>query len=268
MSTTDRLAASEGPLLTTTREYATEPPAATVAGPVFVIARSADAPTNVDTDDVLLPATGSAVVADTDAVFVTGPACAGAVRVTVTVGAVAPVASAGRVQLTETLPVLVHTQPVPVADRNVTPVGSVSAIVTLAESDGPLFTTTSEYATEPPATTVAGPVLVIARSADAVTVVLTVELLLPGVGSFVVDATAPVLVRTAACAGAVTVTVMVGAVAPAARAARVQLTETLPVLVQTQPPPAADTKVTPAGRVSVTVRFAASEGPLLTTTRE
>jgi hypothetical protein len=47
---------------------------------------------------------------------------------------------------------------------------------------------------------------------------------------------------------------------------RVQDTDTLPVFVQVQPVPVAETKVTPAGRVSVTDRVAASDGPLFVTT--
>ena len=47
-----------------------------------------------------------------------------------------------------------------------------------------------------------------------------------------------------------------------------QVTETLPVFEHTQPVPVADTKVTPAGSVSVTVRFAASDGPLFVTVNE
>src|SRR5450631_343080 len=97
-------------------------------------------------------------------------------------------------------------------------------------------------------------------------VVFVVEVLLPGVGAFVVEETEAVLVSVVACAGAVTTTVMVGAVAPAASAGRVQVTETLPVFVQVQPVPVVDTKVTPAGRVSVTETEAASDGPLLTAT--
>ena len=92
------------------------------------------------------------------------------------------------------------------------------------------------------------------------------DALLAGLGSAVVEETAAELVRDAACDGAVTTTVMVGAVAPAARAGRVQETEALPRLVHVHPPPAADTKVTPAGKVSVTVTAAASEGPALATT--
>src|SRR5450631_627049 len=118
-----------------------------------------------------------------------------------------------------------------------------------------------------PATTVAGPVLVIARSADAVTPVDVEEVLLPGTGSAVVEETEAVLLNVPACAGAVTTTVMVGAVVAVASAGRVQVTETLPVLLQVQPVPTADTKVIPAGSVSVTDRLAASDGPLLLTTR-
>ena len=60
------------------------------------------------------------------------------------VGAVAPVASAARVQVADTFPTFEQVQPVPVADTNVTPARSVSATDRLAASEGPLFTTTSE----------------------------------------------------------------------------------------------------------------------------
>src|SRR4051794_1964740 len=113
-----------------------------------------------------------------------------------------------------------------------------------------------------PATTVAGPDLVMARSAEAVTVVFALAVLLPATGSLVVDETLAVWVRAPACAGAVTATVIVGAVAPAARAGRVQVLETLPAFVQVQPVPVADENVTPAGRVSITDSATASDGPL------
>ena len=108
----------------------------------------------------------------------------------------------------------------------------------------------------------------IARSADAVTVVLVVEVLFAALGSGVADVTVDVLVSVAACAGAVTTTVIVGAVAPVASAGRVHVADTFPTLVQVQPVPVADTNVTPAGSVSVTDRFAESDGPLFTTTSE
>src|SRR5436309_135495 len=103
------------------------------------------------------------------------------------------------------------------------------------------------------------------RSADAVTVVVVPAVLFVTSGSAVVADTAAVLARTAAWAGAVTVTVTAGAAAPAASAARLQVTETLPAFAHAHPVPDADTKVTPSGRVSVTVRFAASDGPALPT---
>ncbi len=106
----------------------------------------------------------------------------------------------------------------------------MSVTVSAAASDGPLFTTTSEYVTKEPATTVAGPVLVIARSADAVTVVTATAVLFAGFGSAVVDETDAVLLSEAAWAGAVTVIVITGAVAPAASVARVHVTETFPTL--------------------------------------
>ena len=112
-------------------------PATTLAGPVFVTARSAEPVTPVEVDEVLFAGFGSAVVEDTDAVLLSVPAWAGAVTTTVMVGAVAPVASAGRVHVTETFPVLAHVQPVPTADPNVTPAGSVSVTDTFAASDGP-----------------------------------------------------------------------------------------------------------------------------------
>ena len=155
--------------------------------------------------------------------------------------------------------------PVPVALTNVTPAGRVSVMDSALASEGPLFTTTSEYATDAPATTVAGPVLVMARSAEGVTVVDAVEVLLPGTGSVVADVTVAVSDSVAACPGAVTVTVIDGAEVPVASVGRVQVTETLPVFEQVHPVPVADTKVTPAGSVSVTDTDVASDGPALAT---
>jgi hypothetical protein len=267
VSATDTFAASDGPLSVTTSEYDTPAPATTVAGPVLTMARSADAVTVVTATEVLFPGTGSVVALETVAVFDRLAPCTGAVTTTVIVGAAVPVASAGRVHVTDTFPTLPHVQPVPVAETNVTPAGRVSATDTFAASDGPLSVTTSEYDTFAPATTVAGPVLTIARSADAVTVVLTTEVLFPGTGSDVVDETDAVFDRLPACAGAVTTTVIAGAVDPAVNAGRVHVTDTFPTLVHVHPVPVADTNVTPAGSVSVTERFAASEGPLSTTVR-
>src|SRR5436190_982587 len=65
--------------------------------------------------------------------------------------------------------------------------------------------------------------------------------------------------------GAVTAIVIAGA-DPTARASRVQVT-TPPERPQLQPDPSADTNVTPAGSVSVTVTEAAAAGPAFFTTR-
>ena len=120
----------------------------------------------------------------------------------------------------------------------------------------------------PAAVTVAGPVFTTARSADAVTSVIAVELLLVGLGSVVTADTVTWLVRVVACGGAVTTRVMVGAVVPVATAGVVHVTDTFPTLVQVHPLPVAETNVTPSGRTSTTETFAASDGPRLETTSE
>jgi hypothetical protein len=238
-----------------------------VGGPDLTIERSAEAATAVVTLEELFPPTGSGVADVTVAWLVSDAVWAGAVTVTEMVGATEPAASAERVHATETLPLFVHVHPVPDADTNVMPVGSVSATLTLTASDGPLLVITSVYVTDPAAVTVGGPDLTMARSADADTDVSTLELLLPGTGSAVVEATAALLDKDVACTGAVTITVIPGAADPAASASRVHVTVTLPLLLHDQPVPDAYTNVTPAGRVSVTTRLAASDGPLLATDR-
>ena len=112
----------------------------------------------------------------------------------------------------------------------------------------------------------AGPVLTTDRSADAVTVVVVESVLSLGSGSGVGDVTDTAFVNVPAWAGAVTTT-EIGAVAPAARSARVHVTEVFATFVHTQPAPVAETNVTPAGNVSTTDTFAASEGPALATVR-
>jgi hypothetical protein len=143
VSVTDTLAASDGPELATTSAYDTDPPAITDAGPDFTIDRSAEADTAVVTLDVLFVVFGSGVVADTVAVFDIEVGCAGAVTTTAMLGADAPVASAGLVQVTEMSPLFVQVQPAPVADTNVAPVGRVSVADSPAASEGPVLDTAS-----------------------------------------------------------------------------------------------------------------------------
>src|SRR5438132_920647 len=134
-----------------------------------------------------------------------------------------------------------------------------------------------------PAAAVPGPVLVIARSANRWTVVIAVAVLLAAlvssagllavtVAEFV--STVPlavfggtrvaVLVIVPVVVGLTVTTIVIVVVAAAARLARVQVTVPLDWL-HVQPAPAALTKVTPAGRVSVTVTLVAPVGPPLVT---
>ena len=89
--------------------------------------------------------------------------------------------------------------------------------------------------------------------------------MLAGFGSGVAAETVAVFEIVVAAPGAVTAMAMGAAAVPVPRAARVHVTETLPVLVQVHPVPPAETKVTPAGKVSVTAAATASEGPLFVT---
>ena len=65
--------------------------------------------------------------------------------------------------------------------------------------------------------------------------------------------------------GAVTTTVMSGATTPAPSTGRVHVTDTSPLFAHDHPVPSAETKVTPSGRVSVTVSAFAPDGPWLVT---
>ena len=124
---------------------------------------------------------------------------------------------------------------------------------------GPSFVTVIVYVVEPPEATEATPsVLVIARSATTAAGVIPVTLLevsLSGLTSLVL-LTVAVLVTLGTAAGVgSTVTVMSGRLAPDARppaGVTVQVTVE-PAVPQAQPDPAADTRVRPAGTVSVTV---------------
>jgi hypothetical protein len=248
--------------------YRTTAPVSTEAGAVFTIERSADAATWVDTDELLLPESGSGVEDATSAVLVSAADPAGAVTTTVMVED-APDASVDVVQLTDTLNALEHDHAEPPStDTNVVPAGNVSVTDTATASEGPALLTSRSYETNPPAATCAGPDFTIERSADAVTVVSTDDRSLPGTGSLVVLETCAEFVRDAASVGAVTTIVIVGAVTPEASKERVHVTDTLPELEHDQlAPPSTDTNVVPAGSVSVTDTATASDGPALLTSR-
>src|SRR5262245_46002895 len=118
-----------------------------------------------------------------------------------------------------------------------------------------------------PAMTVPGPVLVTARSACVVTVVVGVELLLPEVGSVVEVVALAVLLRVALLteAGLTAATCVNVAVVAAAIVAIVSLTA-LPLLERVNAVPNVwvwETKAVPMGSVSESATFCASLGPLL-----
>src|SRR5262249_17817981 len=117
-----------------------------------------------------------------------------------------------------------------------------------------------------PAAAVAGPVLVTARSAEVVTVVVAVAVLLVASGALValVTVTELVMVEPFNALELTWATMVKVAEAPAARDVVVKVVVPAPanagaeVWVE-------DTRVALAGRVSVTVTFWASEGPALVT---
>ena len=115
----------------------------------------------------------------------------------------------------------------------------------------------------------AGPVFAIDRSADGVTVVLADEVLFAGFGSAWPSTPMAEFDSVAPWAGAVTTTVIAGAVAPG-RQGRPRAGHRHVARVACTPTrcPDADTNVTPAGRVSTTETLAASDGPTLSTTSE
>jgi len=113
---------------------------------------------------------------------------------------------------------------------------------------------------EPPRRTGLGAtVSVKARSADAVTVVLTVAVLFPGTGSVSLAAMLAVFVTVPAAVGMTTIVTV--ALAAFAKVPRLQLT----AAVQVPWLGVAETNVTPVGTASVKVTPVAGDGPLLVT---
>jgi hypothetical protein len=133
-----------GPALWTVRVYVRLSPTWTGSGAsVFVSWRSAEGVTVVGTLAVLFDETGSAVVAETDAVLVTlGTALWPAVATIVTVTSLgAPALTVPRSQLTVALP---EQEPfVEEAETSVSPAGSASETVTAAAGLGPALWTVS-----------------------------------------------------------------------------------------------------------------------------
>jgi hypothetical protein len=227
----------------------------TLAGPVLPRPTSATGVTVVMTGGVtLFVLFGSPVGELILAVLVNEPE-AGAVTVTLTL-LTWPLVNVPKLQLTT--PLLLA--PPPLADTKVTVAGNVSVTVTLLALEGPKFVTEIVYTKLLLASTVAEPVLPRPTSATGVTVVMT-----GGVTLFVLFGS-PVGVLTLAVlvseplAGAVTVTVTL-LTWPLVNVPKLQFTT--PLLLA--PPPLADTKVTAAGNVSVTVTLLALDGPKFVT---
>src|SRR5437764_198181 len=174
-------------------------PAVTGSGEsVFVTATSADAPTVVvavaessDGSGSLHPELTVAVLVSTVPAATSEPTC----TVSVT-PADAPFATAPRLQLT-VVAIRAQAPCEGVAETNVVPLASGSVSVTPDAPDGPLFATPIVYVRSVPEVTGSGvSVLVTARSAVVVTVVVAAAELLPELGSAVDELAVAVLAST------------------------------------------------------------------------
>ena len=257
--------AVDGPALLTETLYLSSSPTPTGSGKSDLMTeRSADAGTTVVcTVEVLLAGIGSDSAEATDAVLVKVVGAPG-VLTAISTFAFADLAILPRLQVT--VPeACVHVPCVGIAERKVTPAGSVSVSVTPVAVDGPkLWTSMSYVSWSFTATGFGEPDLETRRFAEGgTTVVTTVELLSLGSGSVSAEVTDAVLVSIAGAPGAVTTMstprdVVLG-IEP-------MLHVTVPdTCVQVPCVGVAETKVTPAGSVSVSVTPVAVDGPALNT---
>jgi hypothetical protein len=215
-SFTVRSTVSDGPALCAFRLYVTFVPATRMPTRVFVNETSAFVTIVVGPSvAVLFSGVGSGVVVETTTELVTLPVAFVATATTRSTTDVAPFAIVPWVHATVVDPV--QDQPGDGDDTNVNPVGNVSITLASAESDGPLFFTEIEYVTLVPATT--GPVCDFVTARSELVVIVdgpSVALLLPGVGSPVVEVTdAVLLIEPVTFAASATTTSSV-AVAPLA----------------------------------------------------
>ena len=175
--------------------------------------------------------------------------------------ALAPGASAPNVHVTTFGAVWLQPDDAP---ANVVAAGSVSVTVPPLETEGPLFVTVTVYVMSVPAVAVAGPVLLIDRSATRLTVVVAVALLFaPLLSSLaLVAVTVAVLVIWPCVAGLMCAPMLNVRLAPDANAPKEHVTTFGAVWLHPDDAPA---NVVPAGSVSVTVPPLDAEGPLLVT---
>src|SRR5436309_773963 len=236
-----------------------------VAGPVLASERSASSWTTVvarlaGAEPSLLVESGSVVKASARATLIRVPV-GGAVTVTVR-ERLAPLA---RLPTVGQVTTPAASEPASLAETNVTPAGSVSRTTTEEASEGPLMSEERRVGKVWAASMVAGPFFETTRSAKSPTRVLTrypgaEPLLLVESGSAVAASTRATLIKVPV-GGAVTVTVR-NIVAPLAGLTSAGQVSTP---AASEPASLAETKVTPAGRVSWTTTADASEGPLLVT---
>src|SRR5215467_6574641 len=226
----------------------------------LLMTRSAAALTVVVVRAVLFPGTGSGVDDSTAATLTIVFALFTTIR-SVNSTAALP-ASVG---ITGQLTVWPSTTPPPLAERKTAPSGSVSVTRTSRAGPALRFVTRSVNSIAPPAIAVAGPVLVIARSADAgggaIGVVTDVRLSLRS-GSVVGDVTNAAFTTLVNVLGDTTTRVENVALAPFASDAIAGQVTTRPAIV---PPLSALTNATLTGSVSLTTTDVAADGPLLRT---
>jgi len=265
VSVTPTLVAVLGPPLPTTTVSVTSVPAVAVAGAVSVTPTSAEGAEDaivVVLEAELFEGFGSVSFALAAAVVVKVPAAAG-VATTVTVAE--DETGSGPSRQVTVDPEMLHAPWVAAAALMVAPAVTVSVAVTPVADCGPLFVTTTVEVTWEPWTPVAGAVSLTARSAPPVaeTEVLADAELLARFGSAWLAPTVAVLVTVPAWLAVATMVTV--AAAPLASEPMAQETVVVPVHVPWEDPE--ETKVSPAGRVSVTPTPVAADGPLLVATR-
>ena len=222
------------------------------------IARSAEAPTLVMTGGViLLERFGSGVLPPPPAILVKLEMEFGAR--TFKMKLVTALAARLKFVHNTWLPL---TAPPPLALTKVTDAGKLSVTDKPVAVEGPRLVTEMVYAKLAPRLTLTGALLLTATSATGVTLVKTGGLVLfVGLGSLTGLLTVAVLERPAPSAGAETVRIRF-VLEPAARSPMLPQRTCVPL---STPPAVALTKVTPAGKLSVTDKLVAVDGPALAT---
>jgi hypothetical protein len=211
---------------------------------------------------VLFAGVGSGVVEVTIAEFVAVPVTFDAMATTMSTLVAAPLAMAPPLQITVVVPL--HDHPAVGVETNVKLLGSVSVTVTSAAPDGPRLFTVRVYVAFVPAVKVPTCDLAKARFALVKIVIGPSDpALFTAVGSGVVDVTVAVFVTLPVSDDATATSRSTLVVAPLAIVACVHVTVVLPE--HDHPTVGDDTNVMPTGSASVTVAFAASEGPLFLT---